>query len=196
MSAPDTPADATLGRFLLAAARQQIATDLGLTANTSVPPALTADERERLSQLAATFVTLTLDDQLRGCIGRLEAGRPLLEDVRANAHAAAFGDPRFPPLSADEYPRLQLEISLLTPATPLLVSDEADACRQLRPGIDGVILEADWHRATFLPQVWDVLPSPQEFLAQLKQKAGLPAQGWAANYRLSRYQVRKWTEAD
>ena len=187
-----------LGKVLLAAARQQIASNLGLPAEdaATLTATLSPAEQQQLAHPAATFVTLTLDGQLRGCIGRLDAGRPLLEDVRANAHAAAFNDSRFPPLSAAEYPRLHLEISLLTPAAPLAVRDEADACQQLRPGIDGVILETGWHRATFLPQVWEALPDPAAFLAQLKLKAGLPAQGWPADLRLSRYQVRKWAEGN
>jgi AmmeMemoRadiSam system protein A len=181
-----------LGRFLLAIARQRITTDLGQPAPPPPPPPATASPL--LDQPAATFVTLTQHGRLRGCIGRLEASRPLLADVEGNAHAAAFSDPRFPPLGAAELASTRIEVSLLTAPTPLPVTDEADACRKLRPGIDGVIIDAGWRCATFLPQVWDSLPDPMHFLAELKRKAGLPAEGWAPDYRLSCYQVHKWAE--
>lgn len=147
-----------------------------------------------LHQPGASFVTLTQQGDLRGCIGSLEAWRPLAEDVRANALAAAFRDPRFPPLTADEVPNTRIEVSLLTPAEPLPCRDEADALVQLRPHIDGIILSAGRHRATFLPQVWEQLPEPAVFLAQLKRKAGLAADYWGPDLVLQRYAVRKWQE--
>ena len=142
----------------------------------------------------AVFVTLTEHGHLRGCIGSLEAQRPLREDLEHNARAAAFGDPRFPPLSREELPMLRVEVSLLTPATPMAFTDEADALRQLRPGVDGVILEHGMHRATFLPQVWEQLPEPSLFMSHLKQKAGLASDFWAKEIRLSRYGVEKFKE--
>ena len=142
----------------------------------------------------ATFVTLNKDGQLRGCIGSLEAHRSLDIDVRANAVAAAFRDPRFDPLQAAEWPQLEVEVSLLSAATPIEFDDEADALRQLRPGIDGVIFEYGSRRSTFLPQVWEALPKAREFMSQLKRKAGLPGDFWADDVKLYRYGVRKWKE--
>ena len=148
-----------------------------------------------LHQPGATFVTLTQHGQLRGCIGSLEAWRPLQKDVQENARSAAFRDPRFKPLLIEEWPLTRVEVSLLTPAEPMHFSDEADALAQLQPNVDGVILTAGQHRATFLPQVWEQLPSAAEFMAHLKQKAGLPANYWGADVQLERYVVKKWKEA-
>ena len=177
----------TLGRALLAQARNAIAADLGLAA-------ATAPELEEMRQPAASFVTLTKTGQLRGCIGSLEARRSLRDDVRANACAAAFRDPRFPPLSPEEFAQVRVEVSLLTAPQPMTASGEEDALRQLRPGIDGLIFAVGSHRSTFLPQVWEYLPLPQQFLAQLKIKAGLPPDFWSPEVKLWRYQVEKWKE--
>jgi len=143
---------------------------------------------------AATFVTLTESGRLRGCIGSLEARRPLAEDLAHNARAAAFQDPRFPPLVEEELDRIRVEVSILSRPEPLPYADEADALAQLHPGLDGVILEWGSHRATFLPQVWEQLPKPAEFMAHLKQKAGLAADFWSDQIRLSRYRVEKFKE--
>jgi len=142
---------------------------------------------EALRQPRACFVTLELDTALRGCIGSLQAARPLVEDVAENAHAAAFSDPRFPPLSRSEYPKLHLDISVLQPAEAMEVLDEADLLRQLRPGVDGLILQEGLARATFLPSVWEQLPAPADFLAHLKMKAGLSSRYWSHSIRFSRY---------
>lgn len=174
-----------LGECLLIRALNAISSEFGLPA--AVEPAHTA-----LAQPGATFVTLTLHDNLRGCIGTLEAWRSLAEDVCSNARAAAFRDPRFPPLSRDEWATTSVEVSLLQPPTALDFVDEEDARRQLRPGIDGLILEFGGHCGTFLPQVWESLPDPHDFLCQLKRKAGLPADFWAPGIRLLRYEVQKW----
>lgn len=148
-----------------------------------------------LDEPGAVFVTLRrTDGQLRGCIGSIEARRPLLEDLRRNAVAAAVRDPRFPPVGPAELEKLHLEVSCLTAPEPLVAGSEAAALRLLQPGVDGVILSYGGHRATFLPQVWTQLPEPADFLLQLKKKAGLPADFWAADVRLSRYRVRKWCE--
>ena len=176
-----------LGEALLARARNAIAAEFG-------QPAPRESDHPALHEKGATFVTLTQAGRLRGCIGSLEAHRPLLDDVRANARAAAFRDPRFPPLTAEELSRTRVEVSLLTSATPMVFASEEDAVRQLRPGIDGVILEAGGRRGTFLPQVWESLPEPRIFLAHLKQKAGLPADFWAPDVKLFRYEVQKWKE--
>lgn len=179
-------AGAGIGPALLAAARSAIGERFGgaPAAPSSAIPA----------EPAATFVTLTLDGRLRGCIGSLEAHRPLADDVRYNAQAAAFQDPRFAPLSADEFARVRVEVSRLTHAVPMRFSDEADLLGQLRPGTDGLVLEWRGRRATFLPQVWDSLADPREFLAQLKQKAGLARDFWDDDIRASRYTVQKWKE--
>jgi len=149
----------------------------------------------RLDADGAVFVTLTRDGRLRGCIGSLEATRPLREDVVANALAAARHDPRFAPLAADELSCVTVEVSLLSAPEPLAVSSEAEALARVRPGIDGVVLEHGGRRATFLPQVWTQLPQPREFFAQLKRKAGLAEGFWAPEMKVSRYTVRKWSEA-
>jgi AmmeMemoRadiSam system protein A len=143
----------------------------------------------------AVFVTLTLDGELRGCIGSLEAHRPLRENLRANAFAAAFRDPRFPPLTVAEFGRVRVEVSELGAPEQLDVASESDAWRAVAPGVHGVILQWRRHRSTFLPQVWGQLPTAREFFAALKRKAGLPADFWAPDLRLSRYTVRTWAEA-
>ncbi len=142
------------------------------------------------------FVTLTQDGELRGCIGSLEAHRPLAVDLEENARAAALRDPRFPPLTAAELPRTRVEVSILSRAEPMRFKDEQDALGQLRPGVDGVILEYGWHRATFLPQVWEQLPEPWQFMAHLKRKAGLSADFWSDEVKLSRYTVEKYQEGE
>jgi AmmeMemoRadiSam system protein A len=147
-----------------------------------------------LHKPGATFVTLTQRGELRGCIGSLEAWRPLLTDVQENACAAAFRDPRFDPLRETELSRTRVEVSLLTPAELMTFRDEADALAQLRPAIDGVIFTAGHHRSTFLPQVWEQLPEPAEFMAHLKRKAGLASDYWGPSVQLERYAVRKWKE--
>jgi len=150
---------------------------------------------ERLRAPGASFVTLHLGDELRGCIGSLEARRPLVSDVACNAYAAAFQDPRFPPLSRDELPALRIHISVLSEATPLHFISENDLLRQLRPGVDGLILEeGESHRSTFLPSVWSSLPDPRQFLQQLKLKAGLPPDYWSDSLRVLRYTTESFGE--
>ena len=147
-----------------------------------------------LREPAAVFVTLKKDGQLRGCIGSLEAHRSLVEDVRENAVAAALRDPRFPPVTQEELERLTIEISLLTAPREMKFSSQEDALAQLKPGIDGLIFESGGRRSTFLPQVWEDLPEPRDFLGQLKQKAGFARDYWAADIRLSRYGAIKFQE--
>lgn len=177
-----------LGTTLLTMARNAITAHFGL------PQSLAADCPE-LHEIGATFVTLSQHGNLRGCIGSLEAWRPLAKDVQENALAAAFRDPRFKPLSAEELPLTRVEVSLLTPAEPMSFTSEADALAQLHPNVDGVIFTAGHHRSTFLPQVWEQLPDPAVFMAHLKQKAGLPASYWGPDVGLERYTVKKWKEA-
>jgi AmmeMemoRadiSam system protein A len=135
----------------------------------------------------ATFVTLELGGRLRGCIGMLEACRPLAEDVARNARAAAFEDPRFPPVSRKEFVQLEIHISVLSPPEEIVFSSEADLLARLRPGIDGLILQEGYRRGTFLPSVWEELPEKEEFLDHLKLKAGLPGAYWSDTLRVFRY---------
>ncbi|WP_310448467.1 AmmeMemoRadiSam system protein B [Thiobacillus sp.] len=176
------------GPVLLKLARSGIAAALGQSA--------AFDARHVWLQApGASFVTLTRQGELRGCIGTLEAHRPLGEDVRENAVAAAFRDPRFAPLSLAEFDAIRVEVSLLSPAEPLGAASEREALASLRPHVDGVVFEFGHYRSTFLPQVWEQLPDPVEFLAQLKRKAGLSMNFWDTDVRLSRYTVSKWKES-
>ncbi|MDA8362572.1 MAG: AmmeMemoRadiSam system protein A [Gammaproteobacteria bacterium] len=152
------------------------------------------EDAPRLSLPGATFVTLTRGRELRGCIGSLEATRALRTDVQDNAAAAAFRDPRFAPLTQLEFPDTVIEVSLLSQPEPLAADDEHHARSILRPGVDGVVLEFGSRRSTFLPQVWEQLPEPHQFLSHLKRKAGLQGDFWHGSIRLSRYTVQKWSE--
>jgi len=145
-----------------------------------------------LRETGASFVTLKLDGELRGCIGTIDPRRPLGDDVAHNARAAAYQDPRFPPVTPAERIRLEIEVSVLSQREPMAVATEAEAAAQLRPGIDGVYLEYEYLRSTFLPQVWESLPDPREFLSELRRKAGLPGHFWNPGIRLSRYTVEKF----
>jgi AmmeMemoRadiSam system protein A len=140
-----------------------------------------------LQKPGASFVTLKIAGQLRGCIGSLEGYQPLVNDVAHNAYAAAFSDPRFQPVSGGELENLEFHISVLTPAVPMAFDSEEDLLRQIRPGIDGLVLEEGQHRGTFLPAVWESLPDKEGFLQHLKQKAGLPHNYWSENIKVSRY---------
>ena len=182
-------ADRDLGAALVTLARNAIGERFGIAAVGVV-------SQPALDRPGATFVTLIQDGELRGCIGSLEPRRPLSADVSANAVAAAFRDPRFPPLATHEFLATSVEVSLLSPPQAFAVFDEADLARQLRPGVDGIVLQYEARRATFLPQVWDMLPEPREFIAALKQKAGLRQDFWAAGVNVARYTVIKWKEQD
>lgn len=152
------------------------------------------DDQDGLQAWGASFVTLTRNGHLRGCIGTTQPWRPLKEDVQANAVAAALKDPRFTPLHAQEWPHTQVEVSVLSPLEPLAFDNEAQALAQLRPDVDGLVLTSGRHRATFLPQVWEQLPDPALFVTQLKRKAGLPAHFWSPDLSLQRFTVTKWKE--
>jgi uncharacterized protein len=181
------PADA--GRVLLPLARAAIAGELGMAR--AAP-----DDLPWLKQQGACFITVTQEDKLRGCIGTLRAHRTLVEDVRANAVGAAFRDPRFKPLAADELDVVALEVSVLSALEPLSFTDERDALSQLRVGIDGLVFEYGHHTSTFLPQVWEGFKDPAEFLAHLKYKAGLPPDFWDREVKLARYTAVKWRESE
>lgn len=145
------------------------------------------DFNEPLTAQGASFVTLNLNHQLRGCIGTLEAYQPLVKDVADHAFAAAFRDPRFAPVTADEEQHLELHISVLSKPVPIEFSDEADLLTKIEPGIDGLILEDKYHKGTFLPSVWEQLATPGEFLNHLKLKAGLKQDDWNEDIRVFRY---------
>lgn len=148
-----------------------------------------------LQDEGASFVTLTKQGQLRGCIGSLEARRPLVIDVRENAIAAATSDPRFPPVRPDEVEELQVEVSVLSPPEPLAYDDAEDLLKKLRPGVDGVVIERGGRRGTFLPQVWEQLPDPKQFMDRLCRKAFLPGGCYQdPGLKVYTYQVEKFTE--
>jgi len=148
-----------------------------------VEAALPAELREP----RASFVTLTVAGELRGCCGTLEPRRPLAIDVWENARASAFGDPRFPPLGAREWRRVDLEVSVLSPLERVMVRSESELLARLVPGEHGLVLAWRGSRATFLPKVWEQLPDPAEFLGHLKRKAGWGAQFWAEDVEVWRY---------
>jgi AmmeMemoRadiSam system protein A len=187
-SAGSEQLDNEKGLTLLKLARSGIASELGHDA--SFPA-----HAGWLAEPGASFVTLTRQGELRGCIGTLEAHRPLGLDVRENAVAAAFRDPRFMPLTRMEFDEIRVEVSVLSPSEVLVVVSEEHALATLRPNVDGVVFEYRHYRSTFLPQVWEQLPEPAEFMAHLKRKAGLPMDFWAEEVRLSRYTVSKWKES-
>ncbi len=178
------------GKVLLSIARSSILVGLG-----EDYPAI-EDDDDWLREHGACFVTLTQNERLRGCIGTLEAHRALLTDIRANAQAAAFHDPRFPPLTRTELGHTEIEVSLLSPMQDMIFHSEHEALAQLRPLVDGVVFEFGRYRSTFLPQVWEQLPEPAEFMAHLKHKAGLYPDFWDKGVKLSRYTVSKWKERD
>jgi hypothetical protein len=166
-----------------------MATELGVACEAAPVP-------RELSRHGAAFVTLRLAGELRGCVGTVEPWRALADDVRGNAVAAAFHDPRFAPLRRDELHRVSIEVSVLGASEPVRACGEDAVLAALRPGTDGVVIACGRHRATFLPQVWEALPAPADFMAALKDKAGLPRDFWSADLRVSRYAVDKFAEAD
>jgi AmmeMemoRadiSam system protein A len=154
------------------------------------------DYPESLRPVRATFVTLQIQGRLRGCIGTLEVRFPLVKDVADHAFAAAFEDPRFPSLRKDEFPHLEIHISILSPSEPMVFGSENDLLAQLRPGIDGLVLHLGQRRATFLPSVWESLSEPYIFLAQLKQKAGLPLDFWSDDLKAERYTTESFGDRE
>jgi AmmeMemoRadiSam system protein A len=182
-------------RELLALARASIDSALADGQSAGEPAPFTAAiVSPALALRRSSFVTLRRGDELRGCCGTLDAPRPLAEDVWRNAWAAAFSDYRFPPLTAAEWSQVKLHLSLLTPPERLDVTTEAQLLAVLRPSVDGLILETDTRRATFLPAVWEQLPDPAQFVRQLKLKAGWPAEYWSDRVRASRYTTESFEE--
>jgi AmmeMemoRadiSam system protein A len=173
-------------RELLQLAHRSIETGM----RTGQPPTVDATAYDAaLARPCGAFVTLHLHGQLHGCIGTVEPIRPLAVEVTRCAYAAAFEDPRFDLLTPDDLPGLQVHVSVLSTPSPMHVAGEGDLLRQLRPGIDGLVLEdaASGRRSTFLPAVWEKLPDPIDFVTQLKLKAGLPADHWSPSLQWSRY---------
>ena len=184
----DADADDTLGKLLLTLARGWIAHALG-------GPDVIVPDDPRLLRPGATFVTVThWSGELHGCIGSLEPRRPLVADVRSNALAAAFLDPRSAPLRARQLRDVCIEISLLGPLSPLAASCEAEALARMRPHVDGIVLSWGPVRGVLLPQVWEKIPDPATFLRALKSKAGLPADFWSDEVELRRFGLVKWRE--
>jgi AmmeMemoRadiSam system protein A len=182
------------GRKLLQIARQSISAALVAGGESGAP----AVEESWLRESRASFVTLMQGEDLRGCVGALEAQRALAADVAANACAAAFEDTRFKPLTQGEFERTDIEVSLLSTPKRLSFEDHADLIGRLRPGVDGIILEQgeEGRRATFLPQVWEGLPDPEQFIAHLRQKAGIAPDTDIRRCRVKRYTVLKWREVE
>lgn len=143
---------------------------------------------QALQEHRAAFVTLYRNDRLRGCIGSLEGWRPLVRDVSENAYSAAFRDGRFSPVKDWELSSLKIKLSLLTTPQPMQFVSEEDLLRQIRPGIDGLVLRYGSNRGTFLPSVWENLPNKRDFWSHLKRKASLPVSWWSNQAQVSRYQ--------
>ena len=182
----------SLGPELLQLARSSI--EYGLIHRQPLP----VEDGELSSELAApaaTFTTLRIQRDLRGCCGTLEAERPLAADVAYSAFRAAFHDPRFPPVRKAELDAVTLEVSVLSPLESLPVANEADLINQLRPGTDGLVILAGARRATFLPTVWESLPEPGKFLDALKVKCGLPGDYWSEQLAFQRYRTTSYAEA-
>jgi AmmeMemoRadiSam system protein A len=148
-----------------------------------------------LAEPRATFTTLKIDDELRGCCGALEAEHPLATDVTLSAFQAAFRDPRFRPVADTELEVIRVEISVLSPMEPFPVADEADLLDQLMSGTDGLVISAGGRRATFLPKVWEMLPDSRQFLAALKAKCGLPPNYWSEQLEFLRYHTTSYAES-
>lgn len=188
------PLSPTDRQYLLRLAREAITRRL----RGKKPPPIDLDAlSESLSRDGACFVTLTKYGELRGCIGSLEPRRLLAEDVCENAVSAAFRDPRFPPVSAEELDDLHVEVSVLSAPQPLPYDGPDDLVAKLRPGVDGVVIESGWNRATFLPQVWDKLPDPHQFLEHLCRKAFLSTDAYhKPGLDVYVYQVEKFEEGE
>ena len=161
-----------------------------------LPPLDRTSLPARLREEGASFVTLTIHGELRGCIGTLQAYQPLAEDVREHAVASALDDPRFPPVREEELSRIQIEVSRLTRPIPLEYKDAKDLLSKLRPHVDGVILQDGFHRATFLPQVWEKIPEAAAFLDNLCYKMGVNSSVWRSKHlEVLTYQVEEFHES-
>jgi AmmeMemoRadiSam system protein A len=180
------------GKYLVETARNTIQKALFNPKDKSEPePASSQKFQER----RGTFVTLTINGGLRGCIGHIIPQESLIEGVRVNAINAAFRDPRFRPLSQNEFEKIKVEVSILTEPKPLPYKDADDLLAKLRPGTDGLIIRKGYHQATFLPQVWEKLPNKKDFLTHLCLKAGLAGDAWAyEQLEVHTYQVQAFEE--
>jgi hypothetical protein len=147
-----------------------------------------------LARSGASFVTLKLNDELRGCVGSAEPHQPLVRDVARNAHGAAFGDTRFAPLTAVELDHISLSVSILGPLSPIEAANEAELIENLVPGEDGLVLSDQGRRGLFLPQVWDMLRDPEDFVAHLKLKAGFARSYWSPTMVAQRFHVHTYRE--
>ena len=180
------------GRHLLKVARQTIEKELFARKDQNLPE---SDISSKFSEQRGTFVTLTIRGGLRGCIGHIIPRETLIEGIRINAINAAFRDPRFRPLTKEEWDMVSIEISILTDPKPLSYSDADDLLKKLRPGIDGLIIKKAYHQATFLPQVWEQLREKEAFLSHLCQKAGLEGDAWkSGDLEVLTYQVQAFEE--
>lgn len=177
------------GKRLIAIARAAIESELEVCD----PPLL---EEDWLKERAATFVTLYTHGVLRGCVGTLEPNRALGHDVAHNAIAAAFYDTRFPTFTRGELPNLEIEVSILSAMEEMPWRTEVETLQNVRPNIDGLVFDVGGRRSTFLPQVWEKLPNPKEFLRQLKLKGGFSPEFWSSEVRIFRYTLQKWREKD
>ena len=185
------------GAALVALARQTLVRHFGETIAPTDPQRLETKPSDQAFQArCGTFVTLKIDNQLRGCIGSLSATAPILEGVCDNALNAALHDPRFSPLDKKELGAVHIEVSVLSEPVLLAYTDADDLLARLRPGIDGVIIKRGFTSATFLPQVWDQLPQPEPFLSHLCVKAGLPADQWREGDREVRVYLVQYFEED
>ncbi len=184
------------GQLLVKLARNTILKELaGKSTNTKADTSILAFQDERFQAHCGTFVTLKIKGQLRGCIGNLTPEGSVLEGVKRNAVNAAFHDPRFSSISAAELDRTQIEVSILTEPLPLAYRDSQDLIQKLRVNVDGVIIRKGHASATFLPQVWEQLPRPEDFLNHLCMKAGLPADAWKhSELEVLTYQVQYFEE--
>lgn len=184
------------GQVLVKLARRTVSERLGQKTDAAESKAFETDLTDMDFQARrGTFVTLHKDGQLRGCIGSLAARESILDSVKHNALNAAFHDPRFPPLAADELDSVDFEVSILTEPQPLEYADSGDLLNKLRPKVDGVIIRKNAKSATFLPQVWNQLPRPEDFLSHLCRKAGLSFDAWQnTKLEVSTYQVRYFEE--
>jgi AmmeMemoRadiSam system protein A len=181
-------------QFLLRIAREAI---VCAAAGQTLPELELSSLTARLKEQGAAFVTLTIHDQLRGCIGALQASQPLALDVQEHAVAAATEDYRFPPVRQDEVDQLVIEISRLSPSHKLAYADAGDLLKKLRPGVDGVVLRRGFQRATFLPQVWANIPDPADFLTQLCFKMGASGDLWRREHlQVLTYQVEEFKEPE
>ncbi|MFW5966520.1 MAG: AmmeMemoRadiSam system protein A [Persicimonas sp.] len=161
------------------------------------PPRLTEESRRgTLAEERASFVSVRVDGKLNGCIGSLEASRPLADDVVDNAFKAAFRDPRFAPLNSSQLEETRLEISVLSPLRRIEIEGEEELVEHLRPGVDGLVLVREGRRGTLLPSVWDKCPEPARFVALVKKKAGLPVDRWDERIEAYRYTVESFDDAE